>query len=492
MDELPSNSAYPSASLARRTIRSLTWNAIANLLTLPVSFLQSILVARLLPVEAFGVFGGVAAFTTLCYAFFEFGLGAAALHRAPETEDEERTIAILFTLRLISLSIGAAFLVIISLAFLSDLRRQVLIVLALSAWALHVTTVGQILLIRRVEHRRLAVMDIVQTVLVFILVVWVATATRSIWTLTVAPIVQALVYSVALYVWRPIWKPRLAWERSAVRYFLRFGWRTVTGTTLGVALDQVDDLWTNVYLGDLKLGFYSRAYRFAIYPRTFLSEPVNTLSLGIYAELKHDRQRRSKAFFQVNALLVRSGFMLAGWLALIAPHFIRIFLGERWLPMLAAFQLMLVYTMFDPMKLTIANLLIAVGEPEKVSQTRLIQLLTLIAGLYLLGPRWGIAGVALAVDSMLVIGIGLLLWRARAHVDVSLPRLFVVPTVALILGIAGATLTGRMMPASASDWQFLFAKSLTFILIYGGFLFALEKRPLQEAVQSVFTISRTS
>lgn len=489
MDAQP-GATPPPPSLARRTISSLTWNTVANLLTLPVSFLQSVLLARLLPVGDFGVYGGMAALTTLCYAFFEFGLGAAALHRAPETEDEELTMGIYFTLRLILLSLGMVLLVGMALILFIDLRRQMLIVLALSGWALRLAMAAHVVLIRRVQHRRLAGIDILQTGLVFFLAVWIAAATGSIWALVVAPIVQTLVYIILLYVWKPVWRPRLAWDAAAVRYFIHFGSRTVTGTTLGAALDHVDDLWTNLYLGDMALGYYSRAYRFAVYPRAVLAEPVNTLSLGMYAELKHDRQRRSRAFFQVNALLVRTGFLLAGWLALIAPHFIRIFLGERWLPMLAAFQLMLIYTLFDPLKLTIANLFFAVGQPEVVSRVRLAQLLTLVAGLFFLGPRFGIAGVALAVDLMLVIGIGLLLIRVRQHVDISLLQLFAAPAAALVLGIGGGVTVDYYFLNGSGDWLAMIVKSLVFTMLYVGLLVTLEGQQLLEATREVMAQGR--
>lgn len=220
-----------------------------------------------------------------------------------------------------------------------------------------------------------------------------------------------------------------------MRYFLRFGSRVLVAGLLAQALDRVDDLWAGLYLGETLLGFYSRAYQFATYPRKILATPVNAVAGGTYAELKEDRTSLSKAFFRVNALLVRSGFLVAGLLALIAPEFIRLVLGTKWPPMLSAFCLVLVFTLFDSLKGTIADLVrMGVGKPEQVVQARLAQLVVLVLGLFVLGPRLGIAGVALAVDAMLVVGIMFLLWRARAYVDFSLPRLFAVPGLAVCLG----------------------------------------------------------
>jgi O-antigen/teichoic acid export membrane protein len=197
-----------------------------------------------------------------------------------------------------------------------------------------------------------------------------------------------------------------------------------------------------------------------------LAAPIGAVSIGTYAELKEDRRRLSQAFFRTNAFLVRSGFFLAGLLALIAPEFIRILLTEKWLPMLEAFRLMLVFTLFDPMKTAIANLFVAVGRPEQVVRIRLVQLAVMVIGLLVLTPLWGIAGVALAVDAMLIVGIALLLWRARTYVDYSPRRMFLAPSVALFVGISMSLAAMAMPDLPGSDWWTGAVKASVFVVGY--------------------------
>ena len=71
---------------------------------------------------------------------------------------------------------------------------------------------------------------------------------------------------------------------------------------------------------------------------------------------------------------------MAGLLALIAPEFIYLVIGRQWLPMLDAFRLMLLFTLLDPIRGTLANLFIAVGKPEKVLWARLAQLAAKLQG----------------------------------------------------------------------------------------------------------------
>jgi hypothetical protein len=66
---------------------------------------------------------------------------------------------------------------------------------------------------------------------------------------------------------------------------------------------------------------------------------------------------------------------------------------------------MLVHTLLEPIKITIASILVAVGKPEQVTLARGIQLIVLIMGLFAADLSFDILGVALAVDLMLIVVI---------------------------------------------------------------------------------------
>ena len=148
--------------------------------------------------------------------------------------------------------------------------------------------------------------------------------------------------------------------------------------------------------------------------------------------------------------------------------------------MLDAFRLMLVFTLLDPIKMIVADLFIAVGKPEQIVQARTVQLVVLLGGLFMLGPHLDIAGVALAVDGMLVIGIAVLLWRSRSYVDFSLGRLLAAPISALLCGLVSASGVITLWGGDGSDWQTALGKIVIFSTMYGAILFALERRELSK------------
>jgi O-antigen/teichoic acid export membrane protein len=476
-------------SLAKRSVTSAAWNSIASVIKVVVLFARYVILARLLPVDTFGVYAGANALVQLTVLVAAFGMGGAFLHRAPETQDEDQAAAVHLTLKLILTLVWSGLMLIGTALFATGETRTALLLLTVTTAGVQLAQTPQLILIRRVVHRRLALLQLVNALLTTLVAIGLAWRGATLWALLATDIVTMILTLTALYGWRPVWRPRLTWAPDVMRYFLRFGSRNFAAVSLLQALDKLDDLWTRFFLGTTAMGYYSRAYNFATYPRTILAAPINTVAGGTYAELKNDRRRLSQAFFRTNAFLVRSGFFLAGLLALTAPEFIRLLLGEKWLPMLDAFRLMLLFTLLDPIKITVSNLFIAVGKPEKVVRARLIQLAVLLIGLFTLGPALGIAGVALAVNLMLLVGIALLLWQARTHVDFSIRRLFAVPMLALVLGMAAAHAAITIPGILGSDWRTGAVKTVVFCALYAGIMLLLERDQISMLL-SIFELLR--
>jgi len=363
--------------------------------------------------------------------------------------------------------------------FTEDLLRLALMVLAVTAGLKQLMITPRRILVRRIQHRRLALMEVLSIILSTIAALSLALKGFSLWALLAINITGVIVEFFVLYVWKPIWKPRLAWYPPKVRYFLSTGPRYFLANLLYRALDRVDDLWVGAVLGDTALGFYSKAYSFAIYPRQILAEPIKSVAVGVFAELAEDRPRLSTAFFRINALLIRSGFFFAGLVSLAAPEFILLILGAKWLPMLGVFRLMLVFTLFDPVKTLMESLYIALGIPNQLIKVRLVQLVIMLAGIFILGPILGSIGVALAVGGMVIIGIGLLTWQLRELIDYSTYKLFLPPLIAAGAGLYLANLAVQIPGVPGSDWRTAFVKLIAFTLLYISSLVVLEFKQLR-------------
>jgi O-antigen/teichoic acid export membrane protein len=435
----------------------------------------------LLPIETFGIYAGAYSIIAITRSFLNFGLNAAFTYRSEETKDLERTARVHFTLNLLISVFWTILMLLGSQLVLKNTEPGILtafVVLTFASSALSIANTPRLILSRSVRYKRLALVNLIDYLLTFILAILFAVFDMPLAAVLTSNVVSAVVNIFLLYFWRPIWKPKLLWDKYTVRYMITFGSKHMLSIWLLDALDHFDDLWTNIYLGVTSLSFYSKAYNFAQYPSQVLANPIYSVAFSTYAEISNDRKRLSNTFYITNSFLVLTGFFFVGSLTLIAPEFIRILLGERWMPMLTTFRLMLPFTLFDPMKRTMGNLFTAVGKPGILVKIRSLQLVIMVPGLFVFGNLFNIEGVALAVDLMMIAGMAMILFEVKKFVDLSIMELFRIPTLALASGLAYGYIVDHLFTGIISDYISTLVKLIGFSLLYFGLIFLLKKEDL--------------
>ncbi|RMF38266.1 MAG: lipopolysaccharide biosynthesis protein [Chloroflexi bacterium] len=462
--------------VAARAVQGSLFNVGASLITATSGFVRSVLLARLLAPEQFGVMTLALFFLSLVTQAQRLGFNRAFIHRQDDSPDNLATFA---TLR-IGLTGTAVLLALAGAPILGHLYPDhpglapVLAVLALLEVARAFNSVAETLLTRALQFRRLAVINVASSLTMTVVAPLVALAGGGVWALVAEQATGVVVRTAGLWLYRRPWRPRLGLNRDLARWYFRFGTFVFANTNLTFLLDRFDDFWTGTFLGATALGFYSRAYEFARYPRRLLSGPLVQVFFPTFALLQRDRLRLSRAFYRISSLIIRVGFLVFGAASLVAPEFIRLILGPRWMPMAVTFQLMLVYTLFDPLVTVCGNLLAALGQPHRLTRIQLVRVVVFIPAVILFSKMSrDINGVALAVDLMLLVGIILLFHQVREHVDFSLKRLLLVPSLGLGVGVGGA-LGAATLFAWSSDWASLVGKFTVAAGLYLAVSLALE------------------
>lgn len=477
-------------TLARRSVVSTVWNMVANGLYLVMVLIRSILLARWLPIEIFGIYAAARAIVAITSTLPSLGMDTAFLHRAPEVENEKMAADVHFTIKVVFTAVWVVLMAAYAWHFTANLDQIALLTILGCVAVAHLYQTASLVWTRRVIHRRLAVIKVVDGVVTLTTAVWIGriylnngNPVWALWALLSSHLITMFANFFFLYIWKPVWRPRLRWKWEIVKYYVSFGSKSFLATVLLQLIDRVDDLWTRAWLGNEALGLYSRAYTFSTYPRELVAQPVDQVASGTYAALKGDRLRLSQAFYRTNAFLVRAGFLSSGVLFWIAPEFILLVLTDKWLPMLTVFRLMLIFTMLDPLKTAASRLMVSMGDAARPVPARVAQLVTLLVGLFTLGPLWGIEGVALAVNIMAVVGMIILFHQSRRYVDYSFRKLFLPPLVALSFALLS---TGGVwiyyLEPSISFMTFL-VKTAVFGAVYLLILFVIERQELMQMLQ---------
>jgi len=444
--------------LAARTVKGSVYSITASGVTLVLGLGRSIVMARLLAPEDFGIVAFALVFLSLTTPLRDFGLDLALIHRRTDEKSSlNQALAVHFFLRcaLMGLFVLLLLAAVPILHFLYPQRTLLVpVLLALTvgelAGALSATPITY--LRKEMRFKELAALQVLTSLSMTIVGPLMAWAGFGLWAIVAERISGVMVATFVVWVFIRPW--RLCWEFDwgMVKWYLGYGKFVFATRSLTQVLDQFDDFWVGTALGAQNLGFYSKAYEYANYPRRAVSDPIVQVLFPVFAKVQNDRQRLSKAFSQISSLVVRVGFLLAGGLVLGAPELITFLLGAKWTPMTPVFQLMVVYTLLSPLLSISGNLVNAVGHPEYTANARVAQTILFVPAV-ILSARWGgINGVALAADVTLVLGLVLLLHQSRRVVDVSYRAVLLLPSLALLAGASlgwgfGAWLSGNALVA---------------------------------------------
>ncbi|MCD4672976.1 MAG: oligosaccharide flippase family protein [Anaerolineaceae bacterium] len=425
-------------TIAENSVKSTGWNLSANIFMTMSSFIRTYILARLLSVETFGIYGKALSFVFIALPFLWLGHEAAMLHRAPETEDEEQSAAVLFTLSLISCCIWTILMVLAAniLFDLTSTNAKIAFYGFIAAEALlHITVAPKTLFAREINYKRQALTRYAQFSISTLLSISLAILGTGIWALISMNLATSIIAIIMYYFWQPNFRPRLCLQPDVVRYYFRFGFKVTLESLVYNIQERIDDLWTASYFGSVAAGFYTQAHVVARYPLKIISLPIISVAKGTFNALKHEKAALTQSFELVCSLVARLTFFIGGAVLLVSHEFIVLYLGEKWLPLLNVVRIMVFYMMIEPIKESFSALFSAIGHPELALRARIWQLACLIAGIILFSwaNSWGMEGVALAVNISILVGLMIMIQFLKPHLQVSWRIIFAPPAIALTL-----------------------------------------------------------
>ena len=476
-----------NADIARRAVSGSAYSVASSAVTIVLGLFRAILLARLLLPEHYGDVALAIVFLNFAAQLRGFGLDNALIQRK-EASDE--LFATYFTLRqgTVILTLGIlALLVPVIGRFYPDYALLVPILYAFIVIDLFKSfnTIQVTILNKQMAFKVIAIVDVASSVAMTIVAPTLAYLGFGVWSLVAERATSHVVRIIATWILYRPWRPRFGWNGQIARELWQFGLKLWMAVNINYLLDSFDDFWTATILGKIPAGFYNRAYEFSNYPRRVIANPLTPVFFATFAQLQNDRVRLSRAFFRATSLMVRTGFWFSLVFISIAPEGIELFLEAKWLPMVTTFQLMIVYTLFDPLMATLSRLLIAVGQTGVILRTKVFQFIIFVPSVILLAALNGIEGVAIAADVMIVVGMFFLSRHVGKFVDYSRTMLWGWPVIALLLA-AGAVLLLTAVWQSLPLWGSLLGKGILISTIYWGVLLLMERDELRRGWQMVW------
>lgn len=385
----------PARELGSQAVNAAQWQTASSLTKGLAQFGVTVLLARLLPPEDFGLVALALLVVGFAQMVVDLGLGPAIVQREVLSE---RHLRVSFTISSI-IGASAAVLLVAGAPLVATLLRNeavtpVLRVQALLFLLAGLGSTGRALLERRLDFRGLFYVDVAGYLGGYgPVAVTLALLGYGVWSLVFASLAQGLIAAgVSLFLGRHPLRPLL--PRQEVKELMNFGMGVLLNRTVVYASYNGDNFVVGRWLGPYSLGLYSRAFQLMMLPLYHLQSVTWNVLFASYSRLQSDRTRAAAAYLkgvQLTGMVVApvmAGMFVAG------PHLVVGLYGERWIGATAALQVLCLAGLPRSIYGAIGALTHAFGEVYAEFRRQAVYAVLVVAGA-LVGSRWGITGVAI-------------------------------------------------------------------------------------------------
>lgn len=381
------------SDIAGRSVRGGAVTVGAQVLKIVMQFAVTIVLARLLKPEAFGLVAMVAVVLTFLETFKDLGLSAATVQRATITHRE------VSTLFWINAGLGmVAALAMVPLApllawfygepELSSITLALGIGFALSG----LSTQHLALLRRQMRFSVLASIQMGAEIIGMAAALFAAYEGAGYWALILQRIVWAACMALggwAFCGWRPGWPGRLA----EVRPLLGFG-GYVTGSNLASLLVRnMDQVLIGWYWGATPLGLYDRAYKILLLPINNLNAPLFSVAMPALSRLVGDPERYRRTYLGMVEKLSMVTMPCAALLVAAPDLVVQLLFGPQWAAATPIVGWLGLAALYQPVSYTCSWLFMTQNRTAEMFRWGLISS-SLLAISIVVGLPFGAEGVA--------------------------------------------------------------------------------------------------
>lgn len=401
--------------MSERIRRGLGWSAGGNLLLRAGSFLTSLMVARLIAPEEFGVFAVALTVWNVLGTLAEFGLGSD-LVRAQDPERRAPTVA---TLGVVTSGILATTMFLaaepMAAAFRSPDASGVIRLMSVALVLFGLSIVPAAMLQREYRQGTLLVVNLTGLLVSVAVILVLGTSGHGPAALAWGLIAQQLATVVGLHV-ALLSLPRWGFRPEVARESLAFCMPLAVANLVSWLLITLDNLIVARGLSAAELGLYVLAFNVSSWPMTAIGQSIRVVALPAFSGIA-DPARRNAALVRCSGPVVTVAVLMALGLSTLADPLVRVLYGDRWAAAATALAGLAVFGGVRVVLDLMATFLIAEGRTRAVLAVQLVWLCAMVPAM-MMGVAWfGLAGAG---------------W---AHVAVGL--LVVVPAYGLCLHASG-------------------------------------------------------
>jgi O-antigen/teichoic acid export membrane protein len=370
------------------------WMVLAKFIDRSLGFLATIILARLLLPEDYGIVAMAASLIAVIELFGTFGFDIPLIqHRDPDRRyyDTAWTFNVIF---------GAATAVILLLLavpvanFYEEPRLPAIVaVLAVGSFVQGLENIGVVNFRKEMQFRKEFSFMLSKKISGFLVAVPLAFILHNYWAL-IAGMLTSRCFGVAVSYFLHPYRPSLS--LAARKELFRFSKWLLLNNIIFFGNNRSADFVVGKLAGPQALGLYSVASELASLPTTELVAPINRAVFPGYAKTSSKLEDLRAAYLKVISIILILALPAATGIAATAELIIPVVLGDKWLAAIPLMQILAIYGAVIAIQTNIAAVYLALAKPQVLTMLAIVNLMVLLPSLVLLSARAGATGAAWA------------------------------------------------------------------------------------------------
>ena len=360
-------------TLKEKAINGAIWNAIGNFSQQGIQFVISIILARLLLPEQFGLIGMLAIFFAIARAFLDSGFGQALIQKKNPSPEDYSTVFIFN----ISISLVLYCVLYVTAPFIADFYKQseltnlarfVGINILINSFSL----VQNAIIIKRIDFKTQTKISLVSVSLSGGLGIALAYNGFGVWSLAIQQVSMTLSRAFLLWFFSK-WHPTLVFNFESFKNLFSYGSKLLLSGLLNVIFDNIYTITIGKAFSALDLGFYSRAVRLQDLPTKNINGIFQNVTFPTFVKIQDDNRRLKIGYQKTLKSMVFVNFpIMLGMLVMARPLVITL-LTEKWLPAVPYLQLLTLVGITYPINSLNLNILKVKGRSDLFLKLEIIK-----------------------------------------------------------------------------------------------------------------------
>ena len=396
--------------LARRSTHGGAVTLSAQVFKFVFSTVATIVLARMLTPEDYGLIGMVAILINFVGMFQYLGLSTATVKWSTLTHKQVST---LFWINM-GLSTAIMLITIASGPLLAWFYKEPRLIGITTGYGITILLAGlaiqhEAILTRQMRFAAIVIVEIIALLIGFVSSIVAAWRGMGYWALVVNQLVMTLVTVIG--VWGACrWRPGLPARGIGIGSMLSYGGNLTGFNIMNFFSRNLDNALIGKFWGPYQLGVYSRAYQMLLMPMQQVNAPLAAVAIPALSRLADSPERYRAAYLKILEKIAMVTMPLAALMIATSDWMVLLLLGSQWRETGRIFMLLGIAAMIQPVTRTSWWLFSTQGRTRELFHWGLmggtIAIVSIVAGL-----PWGATGVAASYAiADLCIATPLLFW----------------------------------------------------------------------------------